>query len=114
MCRSRKCFRSLLTLLIVLAGVSICEAGIFGRYRARYCPAPSSSQSVSAPAAPAQSQPGTSATVYTVNKPVSAAAGEKTPSRVERASAPVVPSNAGWSTLPRSSWDFGKFPPYSN
>ena len=31
MCRSGKCFQSLLTLVIVLASVSICEAGVFGR-----------------------------------------------------------------------------------
>jgi hypothetical protein len=30
------------------------------------------------------------------------------------APAPAAYSSGGWSTLPRSSWDYGKFPPYSN
>ncbi|MGA2255875.1 MAG: hypothetical protein ABSG53_14610 [Thermoguttaceae bacterium] len=118
------CLRALLTLLIVLTGVSASQAGLFGRWRTGYyypaC-APATVATPAAPSVPATGQPKVSTTgptVYTAAKPVIGenAGGAATPVPQNRsyAPAPAVYSGSSWSTLPRSSWDFGKFPPYSN
>ncbi len=119
MTRSQTCLRTLLTLLIVLTGVSASQAGLFGRWRARYDYAPCPAATVSTPAAASVSttgQPATGPIVYTAAKPVigeNAGAAAPAPTRTY-VPATGVSSGGTWSTLPRSSWDFGKYPPYSN
>ncbi len=123
MTRYSMCLRTLLTLVIVLAGVSASQAGLFGRWRARYdspaCP-PVAVSTTSQANTPAASQPTVSTagpTVYSVAKPVIGenADGAAAPAPAIRSYAPATGvSSGGWSTMPRSSWDFGKFPPYSN
>jgi len=107
--------------LIVLTGISASEAGLFGRWRARYdspaCP-PAAVSTASAPAAvqPTVSTPGP--TVYLAAKPVigenAAGAAVSAPRTGTYMPTTAVSPGAGWSPMPRSSWDFGKFPPYSN
>ncbi len=115
--------RSLLTLLLVLSGVSASQAGLFGRWRARRDYQTSPPAAVSTPpvtSLPAAAQPTTSTagpTVYMVAKPVIGANAVSPTASVPAASyapAPRVYSGTGWSVLPRSTSDFGKFPPYSN
>ncbi len=124
MIRYSTCLRTLVTLLIVLAGFSTSEAGLFGRWRWRSEVPARTTVTVATPPAAGISPTGQPATsmagpmVYTVAKPV---VGEAAASAAASA-APAgsyVPASAGssgatWSTLPRSSWDFGKYPPYSN
>ena len=124
MTRYPTCLRALFTLTIVLAGVSVSEAGLFGRWRARYdypaCP----TATVSAPATasvPATGQPAAATagpTVYTAMKPVigenTGGAAVAVPASGSYVPAPAVYSGGAWSTTPRSSWDFGNFPPYSH
>ncbi len=129
---------TLLTLSIVLTGVSASEAGQFGRWYARNgyyyypaCPAamattppapttPAAGQpTASTPGTPAAGQPMASTaspTVHTAMKPVmgenAGSAAVSTPQvRSYVPAAPVYPSS-GWSVTPRSSWDYGSFPPY--
>jgi len=123
MVRYSTSLRTLLTLSIVFAGVSASEAGLFGRWRA--CsdePArpPAMVSTPREPAIPAADQTKVSTTgpiVYTVAKPV---VGENPDGALSvprnRSNLPVRSTSPGtaWSTTPRSSWDFGKFPPYSN
>jgi len=122
--RYSTCLRIVLTLLLVLSGVSASHAGLFGRWRARYdsqpyvpAAAPSGSP---APSAPAVGKPAASTTgpvVYTVAKPIAGKdSGVVAPSvpQTRPYYAPTVNSGTSWSTIPRSAWDFGKFPPYSN
>ena len=118
------CLRSLLTLLILMTGVSASEAGLFGRWRARndytyyvYTPCQPTAVSMSA----AAGQPVTSTAgpiVYTAAKPViSDNGGSQTipvvPAPQYNNYVPAAPSGSGWSTLPRGTQDFGKYPPYS-
>ena len=125
MIRYSTCLRTLFTLLIVLAGFSTSEAGLFGRWRGRdVAPAPAAAATVATPATAAIPPTGKTAVptagprTYTVAKPVISA----TPAGAAATAAPAayyVPAQAvspstGWSTLPRSSWDFGKYPPYNN
>ncbi|MGO9108680.1 MAG: hypothetical protein ACLP9L_05555, partial [Thermoguttaceae bacterium] len=116
--------RTLLTLLIVLTGVSVSNAGLFGRWRARYDYPARPAATVSTPQAasvPAAGQPTVSTAgpiVYTVAKPVvsenAGSAAVSVPQSGSYVPAQAVSPGTSWSTLPRSSWDFGKFPPYSN
>jgi hypothetical protein len=124
MIRYSTCLRTLLTVLIVLAGLSSSEAGLFGRWRRRSEVSARPTATVATPSAAAISpvgQPATSAagpTVYTVAKPVvgETAASAAAPAAPAGSFVPAsaVSPGATWSTLPRSSWDFGKYPPYSN
>ena len=113
-------FRALLTLSIVLTGVSASQAGLFavahtlllrsgGRFHA-------ARSSVPAAAQPAVSTNGP--TVYTAAKPVIGetvgGAAASAPQSGTYCAGNKRFTGGGWSTLPRSSWDFGKFPPYSN
>jgi len=113
-----------LTLLIVLAGASASQAGLFGRWRTCYDYYPASpAATVSTPAQtniPPTGQPAVSTagpTTYTVAKPVigenAAAAPVSVPRTGSYAPAPRAYSNGGWSINPRSSWDYGKFPPFN-
>jgi hypothetical protein len=122
MTRFSTCFRTLLTLLIVLTGVSASQAGLFARWRTRYYyptyspAAVSTQQGTSAPTVAQPTASTTGPTVYTVAKPVigdNAGAAPPAPSSATYVPATGV-STGSWSTLPRNSWDFGKFPPYSN
>jgi hypothetical protein len=98
--------------------------GLFGRWHARYdypaCP-PVTVSTTYEPRIPAAGQPSVPAAgpiVYTAAKPV---VGENA-----NGAAASIPQNgsyiparstfpgSGWNSTPRSSWDFGKFPPYSN
>jgi hypothetical protein len=120
------CLRTLLTLVVVLTGVSISQAGPFGRWRARYdyypvCPtatyATPAGPSVSAAGQPAMAPTGP--IPYTAAKPVIGenAGNVVAPAPQVQYYAPAVTpgySGSGWSTIPRSTWDFGKFPPYSH
>jgi len=123
MTRFSTLLRTLLTLLLVLTGVSASQAGLFGRWRARYDypaspPATASTPQVSSvPAAAQPTTPTAGPTVYMVAKPVIGANAVSPTASVPAASyapAPRVYSGTGWSVLPRSTSDFGKFPPYSN
>ena len=127
MTRYPTCLRTLLALLIVLTGVSASEAGLFGRWRARYdyyyypaCP-PVAGSAQPGPSVPAAGQPTVSTTgptVYTVAKPVigenAGGAAVSVPQSGSYVPTQGVSPGGTWSTTPRSSWDFGKFPPYSN
>ncbi len=116
--------RSLLTLLIVLTGVSVSQAGLFGRWRARYNnppPPPAATATTQQPSAPAPVQPAVAKagpTVYMAAMPVidekANGSAASFPATAAPAPAPCVNPGTAPSTLPRSSWDFGKFPPYSN
>ena len=109
------CFRTLLTLSIVLAAVSASQAGLFGRWRTRYdapaCPPVAVST-------PQSNIPAAGPTVYSVAKPVidenAEGATVSVPANGSYVPATGVSTSTGWSTMPRSSVDFGKFPPYSN
>ena len=124
MTRYSTCLRILLAQLIVLAGVSVSEAGLFGRWRVYYDYPTCAPATVSAPrdaGTPAASQPAVSSagpTVYTAMKPVigpnAADAAPAVPQTRVYAPATGVAPSGSWSTTPRSSWDFGRFPPYSN
>ena len=122
------CLRTVLTLLIVVSGVSASQAGLFGRWRnggdynyyySACPPAAVATPQASVPAAgqPAANGPGL---VYQAAKPVigenAAAARFRPGSRLVCSGAVRTYSNSGppWSTQPRSAWDYGKFPPYSN
>ncbi len=122
MTRYSTCLRTLLTLLLVLTGVSASEAGLFGRWRARYdyytpCPA-AATLTPAAASVSATGQPAAGPIVYTAAKPVIGenAAAATVPVPRNQTYVPVASGNSGtgWSTLPRSTWDFGKYPPYSN
>ena len=122
MTRYATCLRTLLTLSLVLTGISASQAG---RWYARngyyYYPACSAVTVSTPPAAniPAAGQPMAATpapTVYTVMKPVT---GENAgnPAVIVPQSGSYVPAapaypSSGWSTTPRSSWDYGSFPPY--
>ena len=133
MSRHTTLFRPLLALAIVLAGVSVSEARVFGRWRGGndycyynyyYSPA----VAVSAQPAPSVPAPGQAAasttgpTAYTAMKPVTggnaAAPAATAPQGGTYMPAPAVSPgyypSGGWSTAPRSSWDFGsgRLPPY--
>ncbi len=122
MARYSTCFRTLLAFAIVLTAVSASQAGLFARWRARYdypayAPAAVATQpATSVPAAQAVvATPGP--TVYKVAKPVVSenAAGTVAPAPQSGSYVPAAGTSSGtYSTLPRSAWDFGKFPPYSN
>jgi len=112
---------ALLALSLLLADAGASQAGIFGRWRARYDyqPRPAAATTTAQPAPVAN--PATAAPAgpiaYSAAKPITAAA--PTPSVVAPQSTGVyVPqtgtaNGAAWSVAPRSSWDFGSFPPYS-
>ena len=122
MTRYLTCLRTLLPLLIVLTAVSASEAGLFGRWRTRNdyyapaCPAVATSPASSTPAAgqPMASTAGPKA--YTAMKPVIGDNTDNTagaaPQGGQYVPAQRVYSSPGWSATPRSSWDFGNFPPY--
>jgi hypothetical protein len=115
-----------LSLLIVLTAVSASQAGLFGRGRARYdnyyyptCSQGTvSTQQASVPAAGQPTASTAGPIVYTAAKPIigenAAGAAVSVPQGNAYAPAPVAYPSAGWSTSPRSSWDFGSgsFPPY--
>ena len=120
---------TLVALSIVLVAVSASEAGLFGRWRSNYTyyyyPAYQPAV-VSVP--PAASQPAATAqpatqraqatkvpTVYTAAKPVIAETPAPAAVAVPQASyAPASGSySGGWSVTPRTSWDYGTFPPYN-
>ncbi len=103
--------RALLGLSIVLTLVATSQAGLFRQWRTGYTyyyyptyappavtPAPATAIAPAAQAAVVRAAP----TVYTVAKPVVSAPAASTY------------SSGGWSVAPRSSWDFGGFPPYSH
>jgi len=124
MTRYLLCLRTLLALCVVLAGVSASQAGLFGRWRACYDYTPASSPAaVSTPAQatiPPTGQPAASPTrplPYTAAKPIvgdnAAATAVSAPRTGTYAPAPRAYSSGGWSINPRSSWDYGKFPPYN-
>ena len=103
--------------LILFAFSSVSEARWFrGGYY--YVPANSAgcaptNQALSAPAGSAPAAP-SKATAYHVNK-IPVAAEQPLPAHPSTINAPkYVPSatSGGWSVLPRSSWDYGRFPPY--
>ncbi len=112
--------RLICAVLILLAFTSVSEARwLRGGYTYYYAPAYSAgcaptNQALSVPAggAPAASS---GATAYHVNKiPVSAEQPLPAhPSTINNA-ATYVPAatSSGSSVLPRSSWDYGRFPPY--
>ena len=123
MTRYLTCLRTILALLLVLTAVSASEAGLFGRWRNRTdyyyppaCPAVATSPVSSTPAAgqPTASTAGPKS--YTAMKPVigdnaGSTAATTLPS-VQYVPAPSAYPRSGWSATPRSSWDFGSFPPY--
>ena len=119
MSRYSTSLQTLLALAIVLTAVSASQAGLFARWRARYdypayAPAAVATQPVAS--VPAEGQPAVTTagpTVYKVAKPVVESA---TPAPQSGSYVPAAGSSSGstYSTLPRSAWDFGKFPPYSN
>jgi hypothetical protein len=119
------CLRTLLTLVLVLTGISVSQAGLFGRWRAQYdypaCPAATyatpAGPSVSAVGQPAMAPTGP--IPYTAAKPVIGenAGNVVAPAPQTQYYAPAVTpsySGSGSSTIPRSTWDFGRFPPYSH
>ena len=124
MTRYATCLQIVLSLVIVLMGVSASQAGLFGRWRPRYDSAvypPAVVPTPPAPSVPAAGQPTASKAgplVYTAAMPVVGEnGGTRLPASLRNGAyvpAPPAYSGSGWSTLPRSSWDFGKFPPYSN
>ena len=114
MCRSGKCFQSLLTLVIVLASVSICEAGVFGRWRISDITMRKFS---AVRCGTGCSGPGSAGDIRDCvhgQQTCERGGWRKNTSRAEPTFVKVVPCDGGWSTMPRSSWDFGKLPPYSN
>ena len=106
--------------MILLAFTSVSEARWFrGEYRYYYVPAYSAgcmptNQALSVPAGGAPAAP-SGATAYQVNKiPVPAEQSLPAgPSAVNTAPTYVPGAAPGGSgVLPRSSWDYGRFPPY--
>jgi hypothetical protein len=106
--------------LILFAFSSVSEAGWFhGGVRHYYVPAYSAGcattdQALTPPAggAPAASS---GATAYQVHKvPVAAEQPLAAHSSAINNAPTYVPgaTSGGWSVLPRSSWDYGRFPPY--
>ena|SRR5271157_3496846 len=104
--------------LVLLAGSSASEAGWFrGRYACYYYPTNSTRYAATSPApaaAPAQTvAPASSGpVVHQTYKPVTGV--EQMPAAPPAATnfAPGTMSGNGRSVIPRSSWDFGRLPPY--
>jgi len=139
MARYSICLMFLLTPSLVLTGVPASEAGWYGcngYYYTTYdycptCPTVTYSAPVATPAAPAPTAPAPTAgqsaaapagpMVYSAMKPMigqSAGATISVPQSMPvqtYAPAPACYRSGGYSypsTTPRSSWDFGRFPPY--
>ena len=136
MTRYPTCVRALVTLSILLTGVSASEAAVFGRWRdcndyyySYYYPA-CSQVTVSTPL-PAAGQPAVSTPLPVAGQPAVSTAGPAPHTAMmpvigENAGSTVAPipqsgfyvpaqrayPSSGWSTTPRSSWDYGSFPPY--
>ena len=112
------CTKLFVAAAILSAASSASEAGWF-RGSARYYsyPADSTCYAATSPApsaAPTQTAASTTAgpVVHQAHKPVIGA--EPMPATLPAATsdAPRAMSGSGWSVTPRSSWDFGRFPPY--
>ncbi|MGA2031433.1 MAG: hypothetical protein ABSG68_04190 [Thermoguttaceae bacterium] len=103
--------------LVLLVGSSASEAGWFrGGHAYYYYPASSTCHAATNPAptaaaqtvAPAPSGP----VVYQTYKPVTGV--EAVPATPPAATydAPGTMSGGGWSVAPRTSWEFGRYPPF--
>jgi hypothetical protein len=102
----------LVAMLMVLIGVSVSEAGIFRR---AYVWQPVCVQPAPYPVATAPAPAAAEAT-HTVYKPI-------VPDSAVPAAEPTISTrpapqyygpaqSGGWNTAPRSSWDFGRYPPF--
>ncbi len=107
--------RVLAAVLIVLLGATVGEAGLFRRayvwYPACVQPAPAPVAAAPAPA------PAPAAGTHTVYKPIvpesAVPAAQPAPAISSPAPQYYGPvQSGGWSISPRSSWDFGRYPPY--
>ena len=108
--------------IVLLTGSSASDGGWFREGgRCYYYPAESTYSVVTSPApstAPTQTASPTPAgpVVHQANKPVNGP--EPMPAAPPAAAncpttyAPSTTSGGGWSVKPRSSWDYGRFPPY--
>ncbi len=99
--------------LIVLAGCSISQAGLFRRGYVNYYYYPACPTVVVA--APAQTvtampSPGAQTVYMPVEQPSAAPAATYVPAEVPQYQ--YQGGGGGIGNMPRSSWDFGKFPPY--
>ncbi len=96
--------------VVLLAGSSASEAGwLRGGGRCYYYPAESTYSVATSPAtAPAQTASPRPAgpAVHQVYKPVDG------PDPMPATYAPTTTAGGGSSVMPRSSWDFGSFPPF--
>jgi hypothetical protein len=106
-------------LMILLVAASSSEAGLFRRVFAEpvrsQAAAPVSHPAIT-PASTPTVAPAVNPPILPVSNPVVVPASDPVASPAAGNyyySAPCLPSSSsGWSNMPRSSWDFGKFPPY--
>ncbi|MGO9111606.1 MAG: hypothetical protein ACLP9L_20470 [Thermoguttaceae bacterium] len=110
--------RVVVAVLVLLAGSSASEAGWFrGGHTCYYYAADSTRYATTSPATaaaptravvPAPSGP----VVHQTNKPIIGAEQVQAASPTATNYTPSATIGGGWSVMPRSSWDFGRLPPY--